>query len=342
MQIPDFSGGGGSNFDLTSLISGISGQTPGTAKSGAGDLGNSLAAVGGLVGNFVPGAGIAGQALGAVVNLFGKKHELDGAGLFDGLHSPTLAALDDSLMFKEDAGVYVRLAKALGISVEEVAMGLAYDAQLTSHSAAYVFDAYAVDGAGAATNLLGWITRGNKATPGAKIAAGEQGPAVLTVRSVKVLVNNSGSPEIVDLNSKVTDQGNQYAAGTPLGTSVYAEQAAMYPQGVPLGTPIVVPTPASSSLVAASAPLAATTGTGNVAFNNAASQAADKGSLLEQLAKAMAAGAKQGATDVLADTDAAKAAKADYFKEFVATYQLPLAAGGLGLVLLIKKAFFDV
>jgi hypothetical protein len=115
----------------------------------------------------------------------------------------------------------------------------------------------------------------------------------------------------------------------------------MYPQGVPLGTPIIAPA-APSSLVAGAIPLTGTTGSGfSSAASTAATANADKGTLLEELAKAMWSGAKTGATDVLSDTDAAKQAKKDYFKDFVATYQLPLAGAGLGLVLLIKKAFFE-
>jgi hypothetical protein len=325
---------GASGLNIGSLIGSLAGT--GSDNKGGG-LGNSLASVGSLVGNFVPGAGLVGQGLGAVVNLIGgKEHVPDGAGAFAGLHSPTLAPLDDSTMFKEDAAVYVAIAKVLGISVEEAAMGLAYDSTITGHTPAYTFDAYSAAGSNPSA-VLGWILEGNKRFPGARIVPGELGPARLTVPKVSILVTVHGSPSIVDLNSKVTDQGNQYAAGTPLGTSIYEAQAAMYPQGVPLGTPIG----AQSSLAAASQSLAGTTGTGVVNFQNAASQGADKGTLLDQLAKAMWDGAKTGATDVLADTDAAKAAKADYFKEFVSTYQLPLAAGGIGLVLLIKKAFFD-
>jgi hypothetical protein len=326
--------GSSSSLDYASLITGLAGTA--TGNGGGSSAGNAFASVGNALGSLgVPGAGLVGSAIGGLVNFVGgKPHVPDGAGKFAGLHSPTLASFDDSLWFKEDCDTFVFHAKSVGISVEEVGMYIAAEVAKYGDASGVFAGFQSRTSFITAEGVRLW----NQAHPEARIEVGKLGPSNLRVSSVKALQDVHGSPEVIDLPTKLTTYGNDYEQGVSPGTSIYSTQAAQYTQGVPLGTPIQT---LSSAAGLVSQALSGTTGTGSATFNAAASAQADKGSLLEQLIKAMTEGAKSGAVDVLADTDAAKAAKADYFKEFVAKYQLPLAGGGIGLFLLIKKAFFD-
>lgn len=220
-------------FDPSALIQGFSGgsQAGGFSMSNSGSIsGNELAtATGALAG------GIAGSAFGippdiggkigaAIGGLFGGRGPQPANGIFQGLHSPTLEPLDDSQWWEGDAKLMAYWARKNGISVEEVAILMAYDMAVSGNPPQYVWDAYAAGGedGGGANSIAERLRQYNNANMGARIVSGQFGPSNLTSSVFPAIVDWKGGAKQIMLRAKSV-------TSTPTTTPIQTMSAAPAP-----------------------------------------------------------------------------------------------------------------
>jgi hypothetical protein len=206
--IEGMNGGGG--FDPSLLIQGFLGGSQGGGAGGSqgGGIGNTLGGLGGaaLGTALLPGIGTAlGGSIGSAIGgLFGGGGPKPAGGAFDGLHSPTLEPLDDSKWWQGDAQLMAGWAKKNGISVEEVAMLIAYDSAVSGNPPQYVWDAFAYggEGGGGAASVAGRIRDFNNDNMGARIVSGQLGPSSVSGSVFPAIANYNGAAKQIMLRVK--------------------------------------------------------------------------------------------------------------------------------------------
>jgi len=183
-----------------------------------------LETLGETAGSFapVPGGAVAGKyvgkLLGSLGGLFGGG-PATAAGAFDGLHSSTVDAIDDSQVYQVDAAVYVRLAKQFSITVEEVAILMAVDATRWGISAQQCWDGYA---AGTSTGLIGYAADFNNSGAG-RITSGQPGPSG-GAGIVQAVANYKGGAKFVTLKVKAATPSASVVQSVPVPTSMSVAQ----------------------------------------------------------------------------------------------------------------------
>jgi hypothetical protein len=214
--IQGFTGGGQVNNNqglgaLSSVIQGFTGGSQSTSSQGSNSLGSTIGGVGGAALGTVllPGIGTAlGSSIGSMIGgLFGGNGPKPATGVFAGLHSPVLEPLDENQWWEGDASKVASWAKQLGISVEEVAILLAFDSSSSGNAAQYVWDAYASNGDGSAgANAIEGLIKGfNSGNVGARITRGQMGPSNVSNASFPAIANYKGGARMVTLRARISE-----------------------------------------------------------------------------------------------------------------------------------------
>jgi hypothetical protein len=278
-------------FDLSSAAALVGGGT------NSGNIGSLIGSATGL-----PFASQIGGALSSVFSSVFKGHPFDAAGMFAGLHSPTLAPLDDTRFYKEDARIYVEWAKALGISVEEAFAVIQYDGQVNNYPS--VIDAYRTQDGRADTGnkmnqFLSWVKAYNKANPLAQIHIGEMGPR---------------------------SDGNYNALSVPEPRpTMTSVRASLAQNGI--GSTVIEAAPSSTSELAT----ASTTVVENAPTATSNSFLGMSNAEIQAILKGGAAGAQKGVIDAAMQTSIGKQAQDSGAKQWVNDNGLAIG-GGLAIL----------
>lgn len=157
----------GGGFSFGNLLGGS-----GAAGAGSGLLG--------LAAGFIPGGDLAMAGLNLLSGVFGGGGTPMATTEFDNLHSPTLPPLDASRMKVPTADIYVRHARAWGISVEEVMALIKADVSRNNVTFDYAQDAWAYgpngNGQVDMSNMAVHVDAYNRENPLNPIIRGEKGP----------------------------------------------------------------------------------------------------------------------------------------------------------------------